>query len=170
MSKPLDDVFCTEKLAIFATPIPGDSPLTKDIKTEVQKAFEPPSEEKIKLETLGEMFDPKHEQEMARIKTQAMLAEFMSSDPVISTYDPEEVSNAYNQIAQMAPRTSSQPAVMRGLLRKLLQQQDALETFDADQITAIEERLKKISEPPKALVAPLGGVIQDVKYPVTKTE
>lgn len=134
--KPLDDVF-TEKKADFTDPL----------KDEVAKAFKPASDEAIKLETLGEMFDPAHEQEMASIRTRAMLSEFMSVDPIISTYDPDEVSTAYNQVVQLAPRAAQQPAIMRGLLRKLLQQQDALETFDADQITQIESRLKTLNTP-----------------------
>lgn len=141
---------------------PFDSSV-KPVVEGVTDAFKPQSEESIKLETLGELFDPGHEQEMARIRTQAMLTNFMADDPIISTYDPEEVSNAYNQVVQLAPRTAAQPAVMRGLLRKLLQQQDALETFDADQLTQIEERLKKISEPPQRLVAPYRGVINEPK-------
>jgi hypothetical protein len=158
--KPLDDFFLApmEKKAG-----PLDSPIAKPLTEGVTEAFKPRSEESIKLETLGELFDPAHEQEMARIKTQAMLTNFMADDPIISTYDPEEVSAAYNQVAEMAPRVASQPGVMRGLIRKLLQQQDALETFDADQITQIEERLKKISEPPQRLVAPYRGVVNEPK-------
>lgn len=157
---PLDGMF-SDKMEKRAGPL--DSPIAKPITEEVTQAFKPPSEESIKLETLGELFDPGHEQEMASIKTQAMLTNFMADDPIISTYDPEEVSNAYNQVVELAPRASQQPAVMRGLLRKLLQQQDALETFDADQITQLEERLKKISEPPQRLVAPYRGVVNEPK-------
>lgn len=151
-----------EKQAVSLDPLsPFKSPLGKPVTEEVTEALKPPSEESIRLETLGELFDPSHEQEMARIRTRAMLSEFMSDDPIISTYDPEEVSSAYNQVVQLAPRTAAQPAVMRGLLRKLLQQQDALETFDADQITQIEERLKKLSEPPQQLVAPYRKVVTE---------
>ena len=166
--KPLDEFFtdAPEKRATSTF----DNPVVDWSKEKAQELFAPPSEMKIRMETLGEMFDPAHEQEMARIKTQAMLTEFMADDPVISTYDPEEVSSAYNQIAQLAPRTSAQPAVMRGLLRKLLQQQDALETFDADQITQVEERLKKINEPPQRLLAPYRDTLEMGGGPGSKME
>ena len=156
--KPLDDFFSDshEKRAVG----PVSNTVLDWGKEKADELMAPPSEERIKLDTLGEMFNPAHDQELARIKTQAMLTEFMADDPVISTYDPEEVSNAYNQVAQLAPRTSSQPAVMRGLLRKLLQQQDALETFDADQITQVEERLKRINEPPQRLLAPYRDTLE----------
>jgi hypothetical protein len=149
----LDEMF-TEKQAIL-----GD-PIKDEVTSTIKSTFGAPSDESIRLETLGEMFDPQHEQEMASIKTRAMLSEFMSSDPVISTYDPDEVSVAYNQIVQLAPRTAQQPVVMRGLMRKLLQQQDALETFDADQITQLEERLKKIEEPSARIVSPYRSVFE----------
>lgn len=149
----LDDLF-VDKSASLA------DPFKDEVQQTIKKTFGAPSEESIRLETLGEMFDPQHEQEMASIRTRAMLAEFMSSDPVISTYDPDEVSGAYNQIVQLAPRTAQQPVVMRGLMRKLLQQQDALETFDADQITQLEERLKKIEEPSARIVSPYRSVFE----------
>ena len=149
----LDDLF-TEKEAAISDPIKGE------IADTVKKTFGAPSEESIRLETLGEMFDPAHEQEMASIRTKAMLSEFMASDPVISTYDPDEVSNAYNQIVQLAPRTSQKPVVMRGLMRKLLQQQDALETFDADQITSLEAKLKQVEEPSGRIVSPYRSVFE----------
>jgi hypothetical protein len=122
--------------------------------SQLGKAISPASEEDLKAETVGELFDPEHEAELTRIKTQAMLSDFMSNDPVISTYDPEEVTDAYNQIVQMAPRSSAQPAVMRGLIRKMLQQQDAMEPFEAEQVAKIEKTMKEIAEPPARLMAP----------------
>lgn len=90
------------------------------------------------------VYNPEEEAELRKIKIQAMLAEFMSSDPVISTYDPEEVTEAYNQVAQLAPKAAAQPVVMRGLLRRFLQQQDALEPHEVEQITSIENSLGNI--------------------------
>lgn len=118
------------------------------------KAISPASEERLKSETLSELFDPEHEAEMTKIRTQAMLSDFMSNDPIISTYDPDEVTDAYNQIVQMTPRTAQQPAVMRGLLRKMLQQQDALEPFEAEQVAQIETTMKQIAEPPERMLPP----------------
>lgn len=116
-----------------------------------------PTDEEATAEAVGEIFDPEHEAELRKIRTQAMLSEFMSTDPVISTYDPDEVATAYNQVVQLAPRTAQQPAVMRGLLRKMLQQQDALEPFEAGQLAEVEERLKKIEEPHQRYVTPMPG-------------
>ena len=102
--------------------------------SQLGKALSPKSDEAIEEETVSELFDPDHEAELTKIRTQAMLSDFMSNDPVISTYDPDEVTGVYNQVVQMAPRSAQQPAVMRGLIRKMLQQQDAMEPFEADQV------------------------------------
>lgn len=123
----------------------------------VGKALSPASDEDATAAAVGELFDPEHEAELRKIKTQAMLSEFLSTDPVISTYEPDEVANVYNQVVQLAPRTAQQPAVMRGLLRKMLQQQDALEPFEAGQLAEVEERLKKLEEPQQRLVTPTPG-------------
>jgi len=123
------------------------------------KAIGPDSDTKLREEAVSELFDPEHEAELTKIKTQAMMSDFMSNDPVISTYDPDGVSDAYNQIVQMAPRAAAQPAVMRGLIRKMLQQQDALEPFEADQVMKIEKTMKDVAEPPKSpmMPPPAGG-------------
>ena len=117
----------------------------------VEKAPKP--QEAIERETVQELFDPGHDAELQRIKTQAMLSEFMSVDPIISTYDQDEVTNAYNHISQLAPRASLQPALMRGLLRKMLQQQDTLEAFDVDQLVGIEQKLKNVATPTETPVS-----------------
>lgn len=111
--------------------------------------------EEIKEEALDELFDPVHDAELSRIKTQAMMSEFLSTDPVISTYDPDQVFDAYNQIVMLAPRAGQQPAVMRGMLRKMLQQQDAMEPFEAKELIDIEKGIKDIAEPAAPALAPM---------------
>ena len=163
--KLLDDIF--EKRAGFAgiaagaaaakSPVLGAGlagGLTGAIGASIGKAFTPSSEEDVKAEAIGELFDPEHEAELVKIRTQAMLSEFLSMDPVISTYEPNEVATAYNQIVQLTPRAAQQPAIMRGLLRKMLQQQDALEPFEAGQLAEVEERLKRIEEPAQRFMTP----------------
>ena len=113
--------------------------------------------QELERDVLGDLLDPMHESEMQSIRMQAMLTEFLADDPVISTYDPEDVIDAFNQIAQMTPRASLQPAVMRGQLRKMLQQQDAMEPFEAGQLIDVERGLKDIAKPSELPVAPVPG-------------
>jgi len=112
----------------------------------------------MEADAIGELVDPGHEAQLQRIRMQAMLAEFLSTDPVISTYDPDQVVDAYNQIVQLTPRASVQPVVMRGQLRKMLQQQDALEPFEAEQILKVEKGIKDVQEPQKLPIAPIPDV------------
>jgi hypothetical protein len=124
--------------------------------SQLGKSVAPGGEDVLRSETIGALFDPEHEAELVKIRTQAMMSDFMSNDPVISTYDPDEVTSAYNQIVQMAPRSAQQPAVMRGLLRKMLQQQDAMEPFEAEQVAKIEKTFKDLAEPQQRLMTPPG--------------
>lgn len=99
--------------------------------------------------------DPVHENRLRMINTQAMLQDFMVNDPVISGYDPDEVSNAYNDIVQLAPRSSDQRLLMQQLLRKQLQQ-GQLDSFEMDQLLGMDEKLRK-REAPDALLKGVGA-------------
>lgn len=96
-------------------------------------------------EALGDAYDPHHQADVDTIKAKAMLNDFISNDPILSSYDPELVADAYNQVASFAPEASRQPAVMRGLLRKTLQQGGVIEPFEVQQISQIENTLKGTS-------------------------
>jgi len=58
----------------------------------------------------------------------------------------------------MTPRASIQPAIMRGQLRKMLQQQDAMEPFEAGQLLDVEKGLKDVAEPAALPLAALPEV------------
>lgn len=83
--------------------------------------------------------DPSHDAKLRQIRTQAMMTDLMNDD-VIGGYDPDHVSQVYNQIAQLAPRVAQQPFAMRTLLRRSLQ--GNVEPFEAREITDIEKTLK----------------------------
>lgn len=89
---------------------------------------------------------PKVRMNERRIRNQALLYNMMANDEVISQYQPEEVVAAYNEIAQLFPRASSQPAMMRALLRKRLSQ-GAAEPFESAQAAKVESHLWKRTAP-----------------------
>lgn len=91
-----------------------------------------------------EAFDPIHETDMRTIKTKAMLNDMLSNDPIISSYDPDEVRQAYNQMSQLTPEVAAQPSVMRAMLRRLLQQENIIEPHEADQLTSVEKNLREV--------------------------
>lgn len=48
------------------------------------------------------------------------LTHLMLDDPIIQNYDPDEVLNAFQNIARLAPHITVYPELLRGTLRKLL--------------------------------------------------
>ena len=84
--------------------------------------------------------DPGHQNEIRKIKAQAMLNQLMTDpDDPISGYEPDKVLQAYNEIASMTPRIAEQPAALRPLLRRRLQGHQ--EPFEAKEMTDIEKGL-----------------------------
>lgn len=91
--------------------------------------------------------DPTHEAELNSIKVKSMLNDLVSNDPVLSMHEPHEVFNAYNSLAGMSPQAAQQPALMRGALRRMLQQEGVMEPFEAHQMGQIEKGLRGLSTP-----------------------
>ena len=88
----------------------------------------------------SQLASPDHENELRKIKAQVMLADMMSdTDNPISGYEPEEVLDAYNNLSQLAPRLSDQPAAIQPLLAKRLA--GNTEPFEIKEISDIEKSL-----------------------------
>lgn len=111
------------------------------------------SEESVKRKALSEVTDPIHESRLNGIKMKAVLNDFLSNDPILSTYDPQQVTTAYNQLVELAPGVAQQPAVVRGMLRRMLQQEGVVEPFEAQQATMIERHLRGMAPDPAAAQA-----------------
>lgn len=122
--------------------------LTNSISRMNQSAKGDPQKEVQKQ--MMQLEDPEHENKLRMINTQAMLQDFLVNDPVISSYDPEEVSSAYNDIVQLSPRAGNQRMLMQQLMRKQLQQ-GQLDSFEMDQLLGIDEKLRKREAPEAAL-------------------
>lgn len=102
-----------------------------------------PDSEGVRQKALSDVYDPIHEATMKGVQTKAMLNDLLSNDPIISGYDPSEVLTAYNQLAKLSPNVSQQPAVIRGLLRRMLQQEGVIEPHEAQQLTGVENALRQ---------------------------
>lgn len=89
--------------------------------------------------------DLQHDDELRKIKAQVMLAEMMGDpDNPISEYEPEQVLNAYNELTQLAPRLSQQPAAMQPLLAKRLA--GHVEPFEVKEIGDMERGLQQTQD------------------------
>jgi hypothetical protein len=101
-----------------------------------------PDPESTRRKAMQEVIDPIHESRLAAAKTKAMLNDLASNDPILSGYEPHALATAYNQIAEFAPSVAQQPAVMRGMLRRMMQQEGVLEPHEAEQLGSIEKNLR----------------------------
>lgn len=95
---------------------------------------------------VAQLNDPAHEMRLREINTHAMLQDLMLNDPVISGYDPHEVTGAFNDITQISPSVADQRMLMQSLLRKRLQQ-GQLDTFEQDQLLGFEDKLRRQFQP-----------------------
>jgi hypothetical protein len=92
----------------------------------------------LRNEAFDEITDPNHERKLRNIKAQSTLADMITNDPVISGYDPREVTNAFNEISELAPNFADSTAAMQALLRKRLEA-GQLADFDVKQLLDMEK-------------------------------
>lgn len=71
-----------------------------------------------------------------QIRIQTMLADFMANDEVISTYEPDEIVDMFNEIAEIAPEVVDKTSIMRGLLQRSLTS-GQVQPFEVSQILGL---------------------------------
>ena len=108
--------------------------------------FAPKPTKDLVSDEVKELNDPLHVDELRQIQSRTMLSDLLANDEVISGFAPEEVTKAYNEISQLSPRASSQPAIMRPLLRKRLTA-GSVEPFEAEQMANIEKTIRQTDTP-----------------------
>ena len=102
-----------------------------------------PDMKKYETSAINQLRDPVHEAEMSSAKVRAMLNDFLANDEVLSTYPEDKVLSSYNQLANMAPTAAQQPAIMRSLLRRMVQQGGVVEPFETHQLAKIENEISR---------------------------
>ena len=103
------------------------------------------STEDLVSQQLLELQDPEHEAALKQIQTQTMLADLMNNDEVIGGYDPQQISEAYNELSMLAPRAMAQPMAVRALLRRQLQ--GNVEPFEVADTAKLESDVMKTDSP-----------------------
>jgi hypothetical protein len=112
-----------------------------------------PKSELIEDEIL-KLDDPGHLNELRKIRVNAMLQGMMTDpDDPVSGHDPDQVLNAYNEIAQLAPHLAEQPAALRPALARRLQ--GGVQPFETKELADTEKSIVQSRRPPVALS--LGG-------------
>lgn len=92
----------------------------------------------MKNQAYAQLTDPDHEMQLRNIRAQSVLNDMILNDPVISGFDPSEVSLAFNELAEVAPSMVESPAAMQALLRKRLEA-GQLADFDIKQLMDMEK-------------------------------
>ncbi len=135
----------SEKRAFFN--LVGASAVGAGTKSMLDNTLGGQGEKDYYQKTMLKLDDPDHESELRRIRAEAMLSSMMSdSENPISGYDPDQVLNAYNEIAQLAPRAAVQPAAIQPLLAKRLA--GNIEPFEVQEMTNLEKGLKDVKQQP----------------------
>lgn len=102
----------------------------------------PKSKEMMVDDTLNDLNDPVHDEQLRQIRTKAMLYSLLNNDSVLSSYKPQEVLGAYNNLSALAPRASRQPLLATSVLRRWTTQ-GGIEPFEAKEIGDIEKTLQQ---------------------------
>lgn len=92
----------------------------------------------MKNRAYAQLTDPDHEMQLRNIRAQSVLNDMILNDPVVSGFDPAEVSLAFNELAEVAPSMIDSPAAMQALLRKRLEA-GQLGDFDIKQLMDMEK-------------------------------
>lgn len=110
----------------------------------IMSKLAPKSDEKLKEESLDDVFDPSHEAKLRAIRSQAALHGILNG-PYFEGEDPVKVTELFNSINRMSPRMADQPVALEAAMRRLAAQGSA-DPHDLDQILGIETKLKKRDE------------------------
>ncbi len=104
----------------------------------------PKTKDELVDDAMKDLDDPRHQSELRKIQTHAMLNSMMTDpDDPISSHSPDEVLQAYNELAQLAPRTALYTAAIKPLLRRQLS--GRVEPFEAKEVSEIEKNLSPAS-------------------------
>lgn len=69
---------------------------------------------------LDELENPEMQRRRQQIKAQVMLNEFMNDDEVISEYDPEEITQAFNEVMNVSPNIVNSRTALQDAMRRYL--------------------------------------------------
>lgn len=120
------------------------------------EAFKGPDQEQQVASAIDKLSDPAHEHTLRDIQTRAVYADLLAHDPVISQHDPETVRTTFNELSQLAPRSVSQAAWLRGALRRALTQ-GSLDPYEVGDMTRTEAQFQRLEAPAQNINVSGGG-------------
>jgi hypothetical protein len=111
----------------------------------------PASREELIQKQMASLGSIKHEDQLRAINARAMITELMG-DKVIGGYSFDEVVDAYNNLAETAPRAMQQRTLAQSFMRKYLEQASSIDPFDSEQMLSVDSKLAD-RDMPKALAS-----------------
>jgi hypothetical protein len=81
---------------------------------------------------------PSERQSLKKIELQSVLNDLRYNDPIISEYDDDRISDAFNEISSVAPTISEKPTMLRAMMREYLAK-DGLGMYDLHSILGDEK-------------------------------
>jgi hypothetical protein len=143
-----------EKQAVTGTPMGMNTPMAAGAGAALSGAVRglvdnlmPPKEDLVRGQ-LNSLQDPAHEDHIRTIRTQAMLADLLKNDPVISGYQPNQVYDAFNRISEVVPHATQSSMITRALVRRYLEQSQNVDPFEIDQMMNVENKMREQMGPP----------------------
>lgn len=94
--------------------------------------------QKTYSKSIKSLTDPEHETTLKNIRAQGVLHDLMLNDEMISSYDPQEIATAFNELADIAPSFIESPGAVQALLRKRLAA-GQMADFDIKQLVDMEK-------------------------------
>ena len=79
---------------------------------------------------LHQLDNPSHAQRLNAIHARTGVEQLMATDPVLSGYHPDDVTEAYNSLVSAAPRGANQQLWLQSMMRRMLAQGGALDPDD----------------------------------------
>jgi hypothetical protein len=104
-----------------------------------------PAEQQELGKAMNQVEDPDTRDLIRKQKVQAMLTEMLTTDPVLSKHDPEEVLDHYNELSQLAPEMADQPMMLRGILRRSIEA-GGVDPFEAGQYIGNAKGIKDLGK------------------------
>lgn len=100
-----------------------------------------PSDESARQRVEMTVMDPQYVAERKGLQARVDLKDFLTADEVLKHASPQQVTRAYNEIAQIAPTIAESPAIMRSWLRKSVES-NGLDAFDMQSLVATERAMR----------------------------
>lgn len=73
------------------------------------------------LDAQVKLNDPAHQSELRRLSVEVMLNDLLNNDQVISSYNPDQIADAFEELGQSAPGVVDNPSLFRANMRRMLQ-------------------------------------------------